>query len=187
MAPAPGEGAGVSASGRPPLEFGAANAATDRPGGTGFSHSEFFMARVLGIDYGLRRIGIAISDGDERIVSPERVLEGRGSAGADADAVFRVAAELDAAEFVVGLPLNMDGTESDQTRLTRTFAAALQAKGGGPVHLWDERLTSHAAETLLAERNLTRKKRRARQDAVAAAIMLTGFLDARRARRQPLR
>lgn len=135
------------------------------------------MPRFLGIDYGLRRIGIAVSDPDGRIVSPIQVLDGRGSPGADAQAVAAVAAELDATEFVVGLPLHMDGTESDQTRLTRAFASALEARGAGPVHLWDERLSSEAANTLLAERDLTRKKRKARQDAVAAAIILTGFLE----------
>ena len=138
------------------------------------------MARIIGIDYGRKRIGIAISDPGRQFVSPERVIEGRGSVGADVKAVLAVAEELDAAEFVVGLPLHMDGTESDQTRLTRAFVKALEAQAPGPVHVWDERLSSHAADALLAEQNLTRKKRKARQDAIAAAVILTGYLDAKR-------
>lgn len=143
------------------------------------------MPRYLGIDYGVKRIGIAISDPDGRIASPVRVLQGCGSPRADADAVVAVARDLEAAEFVVGLPLHMDGTESDQTKLTRAFAAALQVKAAGPVHFADERLTSDAADALLAERDLTRKKRKARQDAVAAAIILSAFLEARLRENRP--
>jgi putative Holliday junction resolvase len=74
----------------------------------------------------------------------------------------------------------MDGTESDQTRLTRTFIKSLASKAPGPVHEWDERLSSAAADALLAQRGLTRKKRRARHDALAAQVILAGFLEARR-------
>jgi len=137
------------------------------------------MPRILGTDYGSKRIGIAISDPDGRIASPERVLAGRGSVAADADAVLAVARELEATEIVVGLPLHMDGTESDQTRLTRAFIQALASKAPGPVREWDERLTSAAADALLVERGLTRKKRKARHDALAAQIILTGYLRAR--------
>ncbi|HOW19811.1 MAG TPA: Holliday junction resolvase RuvX, partial [Phycisphaerae bacterium] len=140
------------------------------------------MARFLGIDYGTKRIGIAVSDPDARIVSPERVIEAKGSPAADAEAVIALAADLGADAFVVGLPLNMDGTDSEQTRLTRTFARELESRAGGAVHLWDERLSSYAAEALLAERDLSRKRRTARQDAVAAAVILSGFLEARRRR-----
>jgi len=136
------------------------------------------MPRILGIDYGSRRIGIAISDPDGRIASPHGVVRGSGSVAEDARAVARLAASLEAAEFVVGLPLHMDGSESDQTALTRAFAAALEKLAAGPVHLHDERLSSRAADELLAGRSLTRKKRRARHDAIAAAVILQGYLDA---------
>jgi len=137
------------------------------------------MPRILGVDYGSKRIGIAISDPEARIASPERVIAGRGSFAADAEAVLAVARELEAAEIVVGLPLHMDGTESDQTRLTRAFIGVLRSRACGPVYEWDERLTSAAADALLAERRLTRKKRKARHDALAAQIILGAFLDAR--------
>ncbi len=138
------------------------------------------MPRFLGIDYGSKRIGIAISDAEGRIASPARVLAGKGSPVADAAALHRPGIELDAAEYVVGLPLHMDDAESDQTRLVRSFAAALEAKAPGRVHLWDERLSTHAADALLAGRNLTRKKRKARRDAVAASVILAGYLEATR-------
>ncbi len=138
------------------------------------------MPRFLGIDYGQKRIGLAVSDPDGRIASPVRVLHGRGSADADAVVVLAVADELEAAELVLGLPVHMDGTASEQTRITQTFADVLKAKTSRPVHLWDERLTSWAADGLLAQRELTRKKRKARQDAVAAAVLLTEFLEAAR-------
>ncbi len=138
------------------------------------------MARFLGIDYGTKRIGIALSDPDARIVSPARVMEAKGSPAADAEAVIALAADLGVDAFVVGLPLNMDGTESEQTRLTRAFARELESRRAGAVHLWDERLSSHAADGLLAERDLTRKRRAARRDAIAAAVILSGFLEAQR-------
>lgn len=138
------------------------------------------MARVLGVDYGVKRIGIAVSDFGGSIASPERVIEGRASVKADAEAVVGVAAELEAEEVVVGLPLNMDGGDSEQTKLTRAFAAALRERISRPVHLWDERLSSHAADAMLAQRGLTRKKRKARHDATAAAVILKGFLESRR-------
>lgn len=143
------------------------------------------MPRFLGIDYGTKRIGIALSDPDGRIASPVRVLRAAGSPSADADAVMAAARELEASDFVVGLPLNMDGTESEQTKTTRAFVAALETRTSSTIHIHDERLTSHAADALLAERDLTRKKRKARQDAVAAAIILTGFLESRQRDNQP--
>jgi putative Holliday junction resolvase len=138
------------------------------------------MARILGIDYGGKRIGLAVCDPEERIASPERVVASRGDVTGDAAAVAAVAAELDAAAFVVGLPLNMDGTEGDQAKRTRAFGDALGAASGKPVHYWDERLSSHAADTRLAGRGLTRGKKKQRQDAVAAAIILTDYLEANR-------
>lgn len=137
------------------------------------------MPRILGVDYGLKRIGLAVSDADARIASPLRVLRGRGSARADAEAVAAVAAELDASEFVVGLPLHMNGREGEQSRVTRAFVAALEALGVGPVHLWDERLTSHAADRLLDTHGVSRAKRKAAQDAMAAYVILAGYLETR--------
>ncbi len=138
------------------------------------------MGRVMGIDYGRKRIGLAISDPDGVIGSPLRMQPGSGSVGGDAQVVTALAREEEVAEFVVGLPLQMDGREGEQVRLTRAFAAALERESGRPVHLYDERLTTWTAEKLLREADLSREERRKKQDAVAAGIILQTFLDARR-------
>jgi putative holliday junction resolvase len=138
------------------------------------------MPRWLAIDYGTRRIGLALCDPDETIASPAGALAGAGNVRADAANVRARAAEHAVAGFVVGLPLNMDGTDSAQTALSRRFAAALAELGAAPVELWDERLSSFQADELLDAAGLRGAKRRARRDALAALVILQGFLDARR-------
>jgi len=93
-------------------------------------------------------------------------------------AILAAAREYSAEAIVIGLPLNMDGTEGPQAKLSRTLAEAISRIGPLPVHLHDERLTSHAADRRLIDRDLTRKKKKARQDAVAAQILLESFLQA---------
>lgn len=136
------------------------------------------MTRHLGIDYGRRRIGLAISDPETQVVSPLRSLQAHGDPPRDAELVRRAAEEHDADGFVVGLPLNMDGSEGVQARLTRRFAEALEAQTGRPVRLFDERLTSFAAEELLKTRELTVRQRRQRRDALAAQCILSEYLKA---------
>lgn len=135
------------------------------------------MTRWAGIDYGRKRIGVAVSDYGGRIASPATVLPGSGSAPKDADAVAAWARENEVAAVVVGLPLNMDGTDSDQTRLTRTFADALREGGRFPVELWDERLSSFQADELLASAGVPRSRRKGQRDALAALVILQAFLD----------
>jgi putative Holliday junction resolvase len=137
------------------------------------------MPRHLGIDYGDKRIGLAIGDPESEIVSPLKPLSAEGESRADAELICRVADDYDVAEFVVGLPLNMDGTEGEQAKLTRRFARVLEDYSGRPVHLFDERLTSFAADELLGNRDLTDKQRRERRDALAAQCILTGYLKTR--------
>ena len=139
------------------------------------------MARFLGIDYGTRRIGVAISDPGETIASPLTMLDARGRVVEDVRNALACADEHDADAFVIGLPLNMDGSEGGQAKLTRRFGDQIAAASGKPVHYFDERLSSAAAEELLVPAELTRKKRKARLDAVAAQIILQDFLDARAA------
>ena len=137
------------------------------------------MTSYLGIDYGTKRIGLAISDPVGTLASPLATVEARGSL---ADHVRTVLKEADAyayEEIVVGLPLNMDDTEGPQAKTTRAFGAQLARDSGKKVHYFDERLSSVEAQGVLRESDFTRKKRKARVDSLAAQIILQGFLDAR--------
>lgn len=134
--------------------------------------------RYLGVDLGTKRIGLALSE-PGGIVSPLVVLSAGPTVEDSARAILEVAGEYDAGAIVVGLPLNMDDTEGPQAKLSRSLAEAIGRLSGLPVHLHDERLTSHAADRLLVQRDLTRKKKKARQDAVAAQVILESFLASR--------
>ncbi len=136
-----------------------------------------FMARFLGIDYGTKRIGLAVSDADARIVTPLTTLPTRGTPAESAAAVVALAKEYDVDAFVLGLPLNMDDTEGKQAKITRSFGAELTRLTALTVHYFDERLSSFAAEELLLPAELTRKKKKARLDRVAAQVILQSFLD----------
>ncbi len=138
------------------------------------------IGRWLGVDYGTRRIGLAQSDPRGVLVSPAGTLASTGSARRDADAIVRWAGEHDVAGIVVGLPLNMDGTDSDQTRLTRRFVEHLRERTAVPVETWDERLSSFQADTLLAETGLKPRRKRDLRDTLAAHVILDSFLAARR-------
>lgn len=125
-------------------------------------------------------MGIALSE-PGGIVSPLVVLDARPTAAENARAILELTQDYPVDGIVVGFPLNMDGTEGPQAKLSRTLADAITQAGGPPVYLHDERLTSHAVDAQLAGRDLTRKKKKARQDALAAAVMLRSFLDSRAA------
>jgi putative Holliday junction resolvase len=126
------------------------------------------MTRWAGIDHGKRRLGLALSDPGETIASPATTLDGTGTASEDARAVLRWAAENEVEGFVVGLPLNMDGSPGPQAKLSEDFADQLHRLGNLPVELWDERLSSFQADQHM-------------QSALAAQVILQSFLDARRA------
>lgn len=132
--------------------------------------------RVLGVDLGRARIGIAISDGLRLAANPVCVTPSRGDE-ADLASVARLAREHEAVEIVVGLPLNMDGSESAGSTHARAFASHLAERTGKPVWLVDERLTTTAAEDLLLAEGVRGRKRKARVDKVAAAFILQAFLD----------
>ncbi|MEW6250702.1 MAG: Holliday junction resolvase RuvX [Planctomycetota bacterium] len=144
------------------------------------------MGRWIGLDYGVRRIGVALADFRGIIASPATTLAATGRPADDAAAVLMWAAGHEPGGFVVGLPLNMDGTDSEQTRLTRAFAAELarQARPAPtgtptPVELWDERLSSFQADAHLTAANVRKSRRKELRDALAAQVMLQSFLDAR--------
>ena len=130
----------------------------------------------MAIDHGSRRIGLAIGDTATGIASPLKTIQAAGNPRADAAAVLAQALQFDVDAFVVGLPLNMDGTEGPQAKTTQVFGEALAEASGKPVHYWDERLSSFTAEELIQGEELTRKKKRSRVDRLAAQIILQEFL-----------
>ncbi len=132
---------------------------------------------ILGIDYGLKRIGLAIADPGVGVALPLATIAGRGEVTRDARNVADVAAEQGASVLVVGLPLNMDGGESDQTEVTRRFAAELERLSGLEVHLQDERLSSHAASEALDVAGVRSGKRKGLVDRIAAQKILQAYLD----------
>ncbi len=136
-------------------------------------------ARYAGIDYGTKRVGIAISDPLGTIASPLVTLTRVGGPAEQARDILAAVGEFDIDEWVVGLPLNMDGTEGPQAKLSDRFAKLIATETGAPVHLWDERLSSVQADMYLAAGDLTNQQKKARRDKLAAQIILQSFLDAR--------
>jgi len=138
------------------------------------------MSRFLGIDYGAKRIGLAVGDDASHFASPVKTIRGCGHIRGDAVAVEACVKEFDIDGIVIGLPLNMDDTEGPQAKIIRSFGEALGAMTDLTIHYADERLSSIAAEELIRPAELTRKKKRARIDRVAAQVILQSFLDERR-------
>jgi putative Holliday junction resolvase len=138
------------------------------------------MTRYLGIDYGSKRIGLAVGEPQTAPAAPLTTLQGKGAVDNDVRAVTEVAEEYAIDAFVIGLPLNMDDTEGPQAKLTRQFGDALARATSLPVHYIDERLSSFAAEELLRPAELTRGKKRARLDRIAAQVILKTFFDSQR-------
>ena len=133
--------------------------------------------RYLAIDYGTRRTGLAICDPNETIVSPLTVLQSKETLP---EKIAQIAKDENVGAIVLGLPLNMDGSEGPQIQLVLKFADQLQARLTIPVYLQDERLSSFGAEEKLAPANLTRGEKKKRLDAVAAAEILEAFLEQKR-------
>jgi len=133
--------------------------------------------RIIGIDYGTVRIGLATADLELGIAGPYENYN-RRSERLDAEYFARLAKEERPARFVVGLPVHMSGQESQKSHEARQFGKWLGELTGVPVEYFDERFTSSEAEKILGEANLTKKKRKARLDQLAAQIMLTAYLEA---------
>ncbi len=139
--------------------------------------------RILGIDYGERRIGLAVSDPTGTLARPLRTIAPTGStgvrAGAVAGEVAALAAESDGLQsVVVGLPRRLDGGVHAQTARVLTFVEALRQSVALPVALQDERLSSVEADQRLAAREPDWRRRKRRLDAAAAAVILQDYLDA---------
>jgi putative Holliday junction resolvase len=134
--------------------------------------------RYLGIDLGRARIGLALADEVLRTARPHATVH-RRSVAVDLAAIAEVARQYEVTLAVLGLPLNMDGTEGDSARFARGFAARLGAALGVPVELHDERLSTSEAAGRLRERGVKARDQRGQIDAEAAAIILQSWLDGR--------
>lgn len=133
--------------------------------------------RVLGIDYGDARVGIAVSDLLGMTAQGVKTIKNTGSKQLMSE-IESVIAEYKPEKIVIGLPKNMDGSEGFRVDATRAFAKKLENIFGGEIIFWDERLSSMGAKRYLNETNTRGKKRKAVLDTVAACIILEGYLSA---------
>lgn len=141
--------------------------------------------RYLGVDYGAKRIGLALSDATGLIARPWQTVPANGSPGASALAIAGLLADradetlAEVGAVVVGLPRRLNGEETKETAAAREFARLLKGHAGLAVHLQDERLTSHEAEARLARTEPDWRRRKPRLDAASAEIILQDYLDGR--------
>ena len=133
------------------------------------------MRKIMGIDYGDARTGVAISDLLCSIVGSTCVVPSRNREKAVAD-IVKLCRDNMVGEIVVGLPRNMDGSEGPRAQLCREFAEVLRETTGLPVAMWDERRTTVEAHNILSQHNYHGKKRKETVDAVAASLILEGYL-----------
>ena len=133
-------------------------------------------ARLLGVDLGDKTIGLALSDVERSIATPLETIR-RSKFSRDAERLRALVAQFDVGAVVLGLPLNMDGSEGLRAQATRAFARNLKPLLGIPVVFWDERLSTAAVTRTLIEADASRAKRSAAVDKMAAAYILQGALD----------
>ena len=127
---------------------------------------------LVGIDYGQKRIGVAVSDLGRMVATPLSIVS-------SLDELSRVLGDRKIGGFVVGLPVQMNGQEGSQAQLTRTWAKKLEKKYQLPIFFWDERLTSAAADRfLIGQMDASRNKQKRLRDQIAASLILQSFLDA---------
>jgi len=142
------------------------------------------IVRVIGIDLGERRIGVAISDASGTLARPLKTIE-RGTSDAEAverlhEMIAQLAADDEVGSVVVGLPTRLDGSPNQQTQRIGAMVTLLSARLSVPVFTYDERLSSREAEERLSIREKDWRKRKAKLDAAAAAVILQDYLDARK-------
>jgi putative Holliday junction resolvase len=133
-------------------------------------------ARLMGLDLGTKTIGAAISDVERRLATPVETIK-REKFGKDVAALFRLADAREAVGFVIGLPLNMDGSEGPRAQATRAFVRNCAPLDARPFVFWDERLSTAAVTRALIEQDASRKRRAEVVDRMAAAYILQGALD----------
>lgn len=134
--------------------------------------------RIMGLDYGDRRIGIAVSDELGWTAQGIKVVEKRRDGG-EIEEIASIINEYNVTEIIVGLPKNMNGTIGPRGEISQQFAQQLNEHFGLPVRLWDERLTTVAAERTLAETAMSLKKRKKVVDKMAAILILQNYLDSK--------
>jgi putative Holliday junction resolvase len=134
------------------------------------------MPRRMGIDYGVKRMGVAVCDPMEMFATPLCVVQVKNDDHAVSE-VKRLIDETGAESIVVGLPINMNGTKGPMAERTEAFAERLRQVTGLPVNLWDERLTSSMAERTLIEADVRREKRKNIVDMLAAQAILQSYMD----------
>ena len=135
--------------------------------------------RILGIDYGTRRLGLALSDEGEILASPLPVCV-RTTIKEDLHFLAGLIREKQVGKIILGLPLNMDGSQGEMARVVQEFADELRSECNVPVVLFDERLTTSEAERVLVHADISRKKRKNLRDGLAAVLILQGYLDSQR-------
>ena len=136
--------------------------------------------RLMGLDVGDKRIGVALSDESAVLATPEETLERRGTRK-DITHLLELARRKDVGEILVGMPYSLDGSRGPQAEKVGRFIEALRAETELPVTTWDERFSTVGAERALLEADMSRAKRKKTIDRVAAALILQGYLDARSA------
>lgn len=135
------------------------------------------LQRILAVDPGKARIGLAICDRDRKIASPLATVT-RVDLARDLAKLKSIASEERVGLLLVGLPVHLDGHEGTQAALARQFGKQLADATGVAIHFWDERYTTVHAEALLWDAGLTHRRRKDRRDRVAAQLLLQSFLDA---------
>ena len=140
--------------------------------------------RILGLDFGSKTVGVAVSDGllltAQGVETIERKDENK--LRKTCARIEELIAEYEITEIVLGLPKNMNNTEGERVEKTKAFGEMLERRTGLPVHYWDERLTTVAAEQILIESGVRRENRKAVIDKVAAGLILQGYLDCLKAK-----
>ncbi len=134
------------------------------------------ITRSLGLDIGDKRIGVALSDPDGILASPFTIIN-RLDDAADIEAIASIAEQQGVKQIVVGLPYSMDGSLGKQAEKVKAFMQKLCSHSGVPVEFRDERLSTVSAQRLMQDINTKKTRRKVRDDAIAAALILQGYLD----------
>ena len=140
--------------------------------------------RLLGLDFGTRRLGIAVSTPEQTMASPLENYD-RKTPKLDAEHLQEVVEDYRIRGLVVGLPVHMSGDEGGLARSAREFGLWIATETDLPLRFWDERFTSALAEEILQAASLTKKQRKARKDKLAAHLLLQSFLDAKDRNQKP--
>lgn len=137
--------------------------------------------RIMGLDFGSRTVGVAVSDSLLITAQGVEIIERKeeNKLRRTLARIEELIVEYEVEEIVLGLPRNMNGTEGERVELTREFGEKLERRTGLPVILWDERLTTVAAQKAMIEAGMRREKRKEHVDKVAAVLILEGYLDYR--------